>query len=109
MTASSTPRPTSGRDGVTLYFVLACAITWTLASGTALAWMRHQSPSPLAVAGAGLSAFGPLLAALAIAGRQRQLGQLFGRWRTRPAWVLLALLAAPLVHLVATALFVATR
>ena len=107
MTASSTLGPTSGRDGVTLYFALACAITWTMASGAALAWMRHQSPSPLAVAGAGLSAFGPLLAALVVAGRQSQLRQLFGRWRTSPAWVLLALLAAPLVHLIATALFVA--
>jgi CAAX protease family protein len=96
-------RPT---DGVYLYFVLACAITWTMAWPAALAWMHHQSPAPLAVAGAGLSAFGPLLAALVVAGRQRQLRQVFGRWRTRPAWVLLALLAAPIVHLIATALFV---
>jgi membrane protease YdiL (CAAX protease family) len=97
-------RPT---DGVSLFFALACAITWTMASPAALAWMHHQSPAPLAVAGAGLSAFGPLLAALVVAGRQKQLRQMFGRWRTRPAWVLLALLAAPLVHLIATALFVA--
>jgi membrane protease YdiL (CAAX protease family) len=99
--------PASRADGVYLYFVLACAITWTMASPAALAWMHQQSPAPLAVAGAGLSAFGPLLAALVVAGRQRQLGQAFGRWRTRPAWVLLALLAAPVVHLIATALFVA--
>jgi membrane protease YdiL (CAAX protease family) len=107
MKATSTAGPTSGGDGVYIFFALACAITWTTASGAALAWMHHRSPSPLAVTGAGLSAFGPLLAALAVAGRQRQLRQLFGRWRTRPAWVLLALLAAPLVHLIATALFVA--
>lgn len=107
MKATSTADPTSGTDGIYLFFVLACTITWTMASGAALAWMRHQSPAPLAVAGAGLSAFGPLLAALVVAGRQRQLRQVFGRWRTSPAWVLLALLAAPLVHLVATALFVA--
>ena len=107
MKAISTAGPTSGSDGVSLFFVLACAITWTMASGAALAWMHHQPPSPLAVAGAGLSAFGPLLAALVVAGRQRQLRQVFGRWRTRPAWVLLALLAAPLIHLIATALFVA--
>jgi len=31
----------------------------------------------------------------------------FGRWRTSPAWVLVALLGAPIVHLIATALFVA--
>ena len=99
--------PPSRSDGVYLYFVLACAITWTMAGPVALAWTHHQSPVPLAVAGAGLSAFGPLLAALVMAGRQRQLGQVFGRWRARPAWVLLALLAAPLIHLFATALFVA--
>jgi CAAX protease family protein len=107
MNSISTAGAAPGTDGVYLYFALACAITWTMAWPAALAWMHHQSPGPLAVAGAGLSAFGPLLAALAVAGRQRQLRQLFGRWRTRPAWVLLALLAAPLVHLVATALFVA--
>jgi membrane protease YdiL (CAAX protease family) len=94
-------------DDVYLYFVLACAITWTMASPAALAWMRHRSPVPLAVAGAGLSAFGPLLAALVVAGRKRELRQVFGRWRTRPGWVPLALLATPLVHLIATALFVA--
>src|SRR5450631_4124888 len=95
--------PASRADGVYLYFALACAITWAMASPAALAWMHHRSPAPLAVAGAGLSAFGPLLAALVVAGRQKQLRQLFGRWRTSPAWVP----AAPLVHLIATALFVA--
>jgi membrane protease YdiL (CAAX protease family) len=99
--------PARSTDGLSLYFVLACAITWTMAFPAARAWMRHQSPAPLAVAGAGLSAFGPLLAALVVAGRSRQLRPVFGRWRTRPAWVLLALLAAPLVHLIATALFAA--
>ena len=107
MTAICTAAPTSGTRGVYPFFVFACAITWTMAAPAALAWMHHQLPSPLAVAGAGLSAFGPLLAALAVAGRQGQLRQVFGRWRTRPAWVLLALLVAPLVHLVATASFVA--
>jgi uncharacterized protein len=101
-------RSAPATDGVSLFFALACAITWTLASPAALAWMHHQSPAPLAVAAAGLSAFGPLLAALVVAGRRRQLRQVFGRWRTRPAWVLVALVAAPLVHLIATALFVAT-
>ena len=99
--------PARTSDGVYLYFVLACAITWTMAAPAALAWVHHQPPAPLAVAAAGLSAFGPLLAALMVAGRQRRLRQVFGRWRTRPAWVLVALLAAPTVHLTATALFVA--
>jgi uncharacterized protein len=107
MNQNSGGAPTSPSNGVYLYFALACAITWTMAWPAALAWMHHQSPAPLAVAGAGLSAFGPLLAALVVAGRQRQLRQVFGRWRTSPLWVLLALLAAPVIHFISTALFVA--
>ncbi len=103
-----TTRPTSGTGETYAFFALACGITWLLALPAASAWMYHRALLPAAIACAGLSAFGPLLAALAIAGPRRQLGQVFGRWRTRPAWILLALFAAPLVHLVATALFVAT-
>jgi membrane protease YdiL (CAAX protease family) len=103
----TTTRPTSDTTGTYAFFTLACGITWLLALPAASAWMHHRTPPPSAVACAGLSAFGPLLAALAIAGPRRQLGRVFGRWRTRPAWILLALCAAPLVHLVATALFVA--
>jgi membrane protease YdiL (CAAX protease family) len=69
--------------------------------------MQHQTPSPSAIALMGGSAFGPLLAALAVAGPRRQLGQVFGRWRTNPAWILLALAGPPIVHALATALFVA--
>jgi membrane protease YdiL (CAAX protease family) len=104
----TTRRPPSGAAGTYAFFALACGITWLLALPAAAAWMHHRTPLRSAVACAGLSAFGPLLAALAIAGPRRQLGQVFGRWRTRPAWILLALVAAPLVHLVATALFVAS-
>ena len=45
--------PTSRSDGVCLYFVLACAITWTLAAPAAFAWRHHQSPAPMAVAARG--------------------------------------------------------
>jgi membrane protease YdiL (CAAX protease family) len=106
MGATRTRAP-AGAEGTYAYFALACGITWVLAWPAALAWMGHRAPSPLAVACAGLSAFGPLLAALAIAGPRRQLGQVFGRWRTNPAWILLALAGPALVHVVATALFVA--
>jgi membrane protease YdiL (CAAX protease family) len=100
------PRAPAPRAGdAYLYFALACAITWLLAIPAARAWIRHQAPSPGAVACAGLSAFGPLLAALAIAGPQRRLRELFGRWRAHPAWIALALLAAPLLHALATSMF----
>ena len=36
MKATSTAGPTSATDGVYLFFALACAITWTMASGAAL-------------------------------------------------------------------------
>ena len=92
-----------------VFFALACAITWLLALPTAVAWMRHQPPAPAALACAGLSAFGPLLAAVVVAARQRQLRVVFGKlggWRVS-GWILLALAAPALVHVVATALFVA--
>ena len=100
-------RSRSDTDGTTAYFALACGITWLLAAPAALAYLRHQTPAPGALAGAGLSAFGPLLAALAVAGPRRQLRQVFGRWRTNPIWILAGLLMLPAVHLVATALYVA--
>ncbi len=96
----------SGVDGIYGYSVLACAITWLLAVPAARAWMRHEPPPPYAVACAGLSAFGPLLAALAVAGPRKELGEVFGRWRTNPAWIVLALCAPVSVHLLATALYV---
>ncbi len=89
------------------FFALACGITWLLAVPAALAWTRREMPPPYAVACAGLSAFGPTLAALAIAGSRGQLGDVFGRWRTNPAWVIAALLAPFVVHALATALYVA--
>ena len=90
-----------------LFFALACAITWVLAAPAALAWMQHQAPPPYAMACAGLSAFGPLLAAMAVAGPRHELRQVFGRWRADPAWILLALFTPLLVHLAATALYAA--
>ncbi len=93
--------------GTGLFFALACAITWVLAAPAALAWMQHQTPSPGAMACAGLSAFGPLLAAVAVAGPRHELRQVFGRWRADPAWILLALFTPLLVHLAATALYAA--
>lgn len=104
----SKPASSATATGDTIaFFAIACASTWLLALPTNLAWMQHRTPSPGALAGAGLSAFGPLIAALVVAGRRRQLGPVFGRWRTNPVWILVALAGAPLIHAVSTALFVA--
>jgi len=94
-------------DGLVPFFLLACLFTWSLAIPPALAWMRHEAPSPLAVACAGLSALGPLVATLLVAGPRRQLRAVFGRFRTHVRWVALALCAPIAIHLVATLLFVA--
>ncbi len=97
----------TGVDGAYGFFSLACAITWLLAVPAARSWMRHETPPPYAVASAGLSAFGPLLAALAVAGPRRQLREVFGRWRTPLAWIVVALLAPLAVRTLAIALYVA--
>ncbi len=94
-------------DGVYLFFAAACGVTWLLAAPLALAWMAQEPPPPYALACAGLSAFGPLVAALVVARRQKRLGEVFGRWRARPAWVLAALFAPMAVHLIATSRYVA--
>jgi membrane protease YdiL (CAAX protease family) len=93
---------------VVRYVVLACSITWLLAAPVALAWSRREVPPPYAVACAGLSAFGPLLAAIAVAGPRRELREVFGRWRTHPAWIVLALLVPIAVRTLAVALFAAS-
>lgn len=102
---------TSGRDAgarITFgFFVLSWALTWTLALPAAAAWMRHEAPPPLAVACAGLSAFGPLFAALFASIRTKTLGEVFGRWRANPAWVVLSLVTPLILHTVATLLYAA--
>ncbi len=103
--------PPTGSAGT--FFALSCAVTWVFATPAALSWMRHEAPSPGAVACAGLSALGPTLAAFVIAAspasaaKRRELRAVFGRWRTRPGWIALALFAPAAVHLVATGLYVA--
>ncbi len=116
--ATGTPEKTAGArapttGGAGIFFALSCAVTWGFATPAALAWMRHEAPSPGAVACAGLSALGPTLAAFAIAAsgasgaKRRELRAVFGRWRTHPGWIALALFAPAAVHLVATGIYVA--
>jgi uncharacterized protein len=97
----------SGGREVYAYFALACAITWLLDLPYVLAMVRHVAPPPYALPLTGLGAFGPTLAALAIAARRRELRDVFGRWRTHPIWILVGLgLLFPL-HIAATAIDVA--
>jgi membrane protease YdiL (CAAX protease family) len=108
MTSIPVPIPSrTASTGLPAFCALACATTWILAAPAAVAWIQHRAPPPYAIACAGLSAFGPLLAALAVAGRRRELRQVFGRWRVRPLLVVLALAAPFLVHTIARALFAA--
>lgn len=110
MNATSLPglkASTTDTGGVTGFTVLACALTWGLTVPVALAWTRHEPPSPFAIATVGLSAFGPLIAALIFAARRGALRETFGRWRTRLGWVALALVAAPTLHMVATLAYAA--
>ncbi len=116
--ATDTPEKTAGARAPATgstgpFFALSCAVTWVFATPAALAWMRHEAPSPGAVACAGMSAVGPTLAAFVMAAsaakgaKRRELGAVFGRWRTRLAWIALALFAPAAVHLAATSLYVA--
>jgi membrane protease YdiL (CAAX protease family) len=100
-------RRSRGGRGVYLFFALACAITWLLDLKVVLALLARETPSPLAMALGGLGAFGPTLAALAIALPRRELREVFGRWRTSLGLVVFALLLVPAQHLAATLIEVA--
>jgi membrane protease YdiL (CAAX protease family) len=73
--------------------VLACGITWLLALPATLTFSRGGAPSPLEVAGAGLSAFGPSFAALVFSFREGSTREVFTRFRTAPGWLGWAFLA----------------
>jgi len=89
-------------DGTYAFFALACGITWFLEIPWLVATVAHAAPSGYAIAGAGLSALGPTLAAVAIAAPRRELREVFGRWRTNLGWVVLGLFVPMALHLVAT-------
>jgi membrane protease YdiL (CAAX protease family) len=103
---SSTTVTTRSRD-VYRFFVLACAITWLLDLPLALAWATHAPPPAYAMPMVGLGAWGPSLAAFAIAARRRELRGVFGRWRTNPIWIVLGLFVPLAVQLPATLIEVA--
>jgi len=87
--------------------VLACLVTWQLSAPMAFVIWSGATAPPLVVAFVALSAFGPSLAALALAAPRRELGEVFGRWHAHPKHIALALIVMPALHLVATLLEVA--
>jgi uncharacterized protein len=99
--------PTSTGREVYPFFALAFAITWLLDLPYVLASVRHEAPPPYAMALTGLGAFGPTLAALVMAARRRELRDVFGRWRTNPLWIVVALALPFPLHLAATLIEVA--
>lgn len=100
----TSPRSRSAPHGVVLFFLLACAITWLLDLPLTVAYLRHVAPTPLPLLLVGLGAWGPTLAAWLVAARDGTVGEVFGRWRTNPGWVLVGLLVLPALHLPATLL-----
>jgi membrane protease YdiL (CAAX protease family) len=95
------------RDGLSRFFVLACAITWLLDLPLALSWLSQTPPPAYAMNMVGLGALGPTLAALLVAGPRGELRGVFGRWKTRPTWIVLGLLLPLAVQLPATLIDVA--
>jgi membrane protease YdiL (CAAX protease family) len=89
---------------IVLFFALACAVTWALATPLVLAWLQQVEPPAYAIPLAGLSALGPTIAAIVLARRERRVRELFGRWRAHPLWIVLALLTPMALHMVANLL-----
>jgi membrane protease YdiL (CAAX protease family) len=106
MTPGASPASITRQD-ICSFFVLACAITWTLDFPLALAWATHVAPPGYAMPMVGLGAFGPTWAAFVLAARRGDLRSVFGRWRTNPAWIVGGLLLPLAVQLPATLIEVA--
>jgi uncharacterized protein len=91
-------------DGLVAFFVLACAITFSLDATVVVHWLRGDPPPEWALGLAGLGAFGPTLAATAVAWRLGRVRDVFRPWATSPGWVVLAFFTPLLLRLPATAL-----
>jgi len=102
MTTPQGPHAEAGRNDVYLFFALACGITWVLDFPLAFAWATHAEPAAYAMPMTGLGAWGPTLAAFMLAARRGQLRGVFGRWRTNPIWIVVALFVPLAVQLPAT-------
>ena len=87
---------------MTAFLALACGLTWGLDFPLAYAYARGAEPRSYALVLVGLGAWGPTLAALLVAGWRRELRGMFGRWRTRPLWIVAGLLYPLALHLPVT-------
>lgn len=91
------------RFPVSVYFVLACAVSWTF--WVPLAMAAHGSGTIVIPYQHYFGAFGPILAALlmtaAISGRSgvKELGRAMLRWRVDARWYLFALLGPVLLYM----------
>lgn len=94
-------------DGLVPFVVLACGTTWLLSLPLATAWLRGEPAPGYAFALAGLSAFGPTFAALAVTQRQGRARDVFARVRASPAWIAVALVTPLALHTIARLLEVA--
>jgi membrane protease YdiL (CAAX protease family) len=100
-------------DGLWAFCALACGITWALSAPLGWCFATHTEPAPPFLLMAGLSAFGPTIAAAVVAGRQPGGRRaVFGRWRTAPIgrlvlFVLAGLALSFVLHQVANVLEVA--
>ena len=97
-----TGHETTWRTDVYVFFLLACGITWTLDLPLAISWATKATPPGYAMTLVGLGAWGPTLAAFVLAARRHDLRSVFGRWRTNPLWIGVALLLPLAVQLPAT-------
>jgi membrane protease YdiL (CAAX protease family) len=107
MTEFPVDRAPAGHADVLHFFALACGITWTLDLPLTLAWATNTTPPSYAMSMVGLGASGPTLAAFILAARWGGLRDVFGRWRTKPIWIVLGLMLPMLVQLPATIIEVA--
>ncbi|MGH1344239.1 MAG: CPBP family intramembrane glutamic endopeptidase [Nannocystales bacterium] len=86
------------------FFALACGITWGLAFPAVETMRRGGTATPIEMALLGLSAFGPLLSTLVITIGTGERRDVFGPWRVRPQWIVLALLFPWFLQLIGRAL-----
>jgi uncharacterized protein len=92
---------------VYLFLALACVITWATNVPALLAIWAGATPSSGAMMLTGLGALGPTLAALVLALREPKVREVFGRWRTKPLWIVAGLLTIPFLQLLARLIEVA--